>query len=50
MAYSIAPFLMFEGDAEEASNFCVSLFADFELRQIVRYGPDEAGTEDSRSQ
>ena len=37
----ITPFLMFEGMAEEAMRFYVSLFPDSEIGQIVRYGPDE---------
>jgi len=47
MAHSIVPFLMFEGDAEEASNFYVSLFDNSEIRTIVHYGPGEAGAEGS---
>ncbi|MBT5874716.1 MAG: VOC family protein [Candidatus Latescibacteria bacterium] len=47
MARTITPFLMFEGAAEEAMNFYVSLFNDSEVVNIVRYGPDAPGTEGS---
>ena len=43
----IMTFLMFEGQAEEAMNFYISLFKDSEIINIVRYGPDEAGPEGS---
>jgi predicted 3-demethylubiquinone-9 3-methyltransferase (glyoxalase superfamily) len=43
----VRPFLMFEGKAEEAMNFYVSLFADAEVLDIVRYGPTGPGTEGS---
>ncbi|MEI8593391.1 VOC family protein [Photobacterium sp. Hal280] len=39
MAQAILTHLMFEGDAEEAMNFYISLFAGSEIRQIDRY-PD----------
>lgn len=39
----IRPFLMFEGKAEEAMNFYISLFPGSEVTDIVRYGPGEAG-------
>jgi predicted 3-demethylubiquinone-9 3-methyltransferase (glyoxalase superfamily) len=38
---------MFEGEAEEAMNFYVSLFPGSEISDIVRYGPGEAGPEGS---
>ena len=47
MAHSVVPFLMFEGVAEEASNFYVSLFSNSEIRTILHYGPEEAGAEGS---
>jgi predicted 3-demethylubiquinone-9 3-methyltransferase (glyoxalase superfamily) len=34
---SLLPFLMFEGHAEEAMTFYVSLFSDGEVLEIVRY-------------
>jgi predicted 3-demethylubiquinone-9 3-methyltransferase (glyoxalase superfamily) len=45
MARSIAPFLMFEGAAEEAMRFYVSLFGDGEVVAIERYGADGPGDE-----
>jgi predicted 3-demethylubiquinone-9 3-methyltransferase (glyoxalase superfamily) len=42
----ITTFLMFEGQAEEAMNFYVSLF-DGEVVSIRRYGPDGQGAEGS---
>lgn len=39
----VRPFLMFEGKAEEAMNFYVSLLPGGEITNIVRYGPNEAG-------
>mgnify|MGYP001140522735 CR=1 FL=1 len=41
----ITPFLMFEGQAEEAMNLYVSLFDDAEILSIRRYGPGEPGDE-----
>src|SRR5690606_41320930 len=41
----ITPFLMFEGQAEEAMNFYVSLFDRAEIRNIIRYGPERPGDE-----
>jgi predicted 3-demethylubiquinone-9 3-methyltransferase (glyoxalase superfamily) len=40
---SITPFLMFEGAAEQAMNFYVSLFSGSTIVSIARYGPNEAG-------
>lgn len=37
--------LMFEGNAEEAMNFYVSLFPGSEVRRIERYGPGEPGAQ-----
>ncbi len=47
MARAIATFLMFEGSAEEAMNFYVSLFKGSEVRRVERYGPGEPGAEGS---
>ena len=47
MATKITPFLMFEGKAEEAMNFYVSLFENSRVTSIKRYGPGEAGAEGS---
>jgi predicted 3-demethylubiquinone-9 3-methyltransferase (glyoxalase superfamily) len=43
----IKTFLMFEGKAEEAMNFYVSLFSDAAITSISRYGVGEAGPEGS---
>ncbi|HVY58378.1 MAG TPA: VOC family protein [Xanthobacteraceae bacterium] len=43
----IRPFLMFEGKAEEAMRFYVSLLPDSQIVDIVRYGPGQAGAEGS---
>lgn len=43
MARSVKTFLMFEGAAEEAMTFYVSLFKGSEITCIERYGPGEAG-------
>jgi predicted 3-demethylubiquinone-9 3-methyltransferase (glyoxalase superfamily) len=43
----IDPFLWFDGDAEEAANFYVSLFDDSEITNIARYpegAPSQAGS------
>lgn len=45
MAEKITTFLMFEGKAEEAMDFYVSLFPNSERLAIERYGPDEMGTD-----
>jgi predicted 3-demethylubiquinone-9 3-methyltransferase (glyoxalase superfamily) len=45
MAREFATFLMFEGKAEEAMTFYVSLFPRCEVTQLERWGPGEAGPE-----
>jgi len=45
MSATVHPFLMFEGRAEEAMNFYVSLFPDAKVTDVTRYGPGEAGRE-----
>ena len=47
MVRKLSPFLMFEGRAEEAMRFYVSLFHGSELIRLERYGPGEPGTEGS---
>lgn len=47
MPRSVSTFLMFEGVAEEAMTFYVSLFAGSEVKAIERYGPGEPGAEGS---
>jgi predicted 3-demethylubiquinone-9 3-methyltransferase (glyoxalase superfamily) len=43
MGAKVQPFLMFEGNAEEAMNFYVALFPDGKVHNVVRYGPGQAG-------
>ncbi len=43
----VHPFLMFEGRAEEAMNFYVSLFPGSRVNEVIRYGPNQAGPEGS---
>lgn len=45
MAREITPFLMFEGRAEEAMNFYITLFDDSRIDRINRYGPGMPGPE-----
>ncbi len=45
MAKKITPQLMFEGVAEEAMDFYVSLFPGSQIKQVDRYGPGEPGAE-----
>ena len=47
MPQKVRPFLMFEGRAEEAMTFYVSLFPDGKIVDIARYGPGQAGPEGS---
>jgi len=43
----ITNFLMFEGRAEEALNFYLSLFEDSKIEHAVKYGPNQGGVEGS---
>jgi predicted 3-demethylubiquinone-9 3-methyltransferase (glyoxalase superfamily) len=45
--FKIRPFLMFEGKAEEAMNFYVSLFPNARVIDIVRYGANRPEAEGS---
>src|SRR5690348_3379626 len=45
MPRKIATFLMFQGIAEEAMDFYVSLFGGSQVRLVERYGPGEQGAE-----
>lgn len=45
MPATIRPFLMFQGRAEEAMNFYVSLFPGSEIANVVRYGAGEPGAQ-----
>ena len=47
MASKVTSHLMFEGVAEEAMNFYVSLFRGSRIIQVERYGPGEQGVEGS---
>ena len=47
MSQQFFTFLMFEGKAEAAMTFYVSLFKDAEIVTIRRYGPGEFGKEGS---
>jgi predicted 3-demethylubiquinone-9 3-methyltransferase (glyoxalase superfamily) len=47
MARTIATVLMFEGAAEAAMKFYVSLFPGAAIETIERYGPGESGVEGS---
>ena len=47
MAHAVTPFLMFDGAAEEAMRFYVSLFPDSEIKRVERYGPGGPGAEGS---
>lgn len=47
MANSITTFLMFQGRAEEAISFYISLFGGSEIKHIERYGAGEQGAEGS---
>jgi len=43
MTRKVTTQLMFEGVAEEAMKFYISLLRDSQINQIERYGPGEAG-------
>jgi predicted 3-demethylubiquinone-9 3-methyltransferase (glyoxalase superfamily) len=47
MRTNVRTFLMFEGKAEEAMNFYVSLIPRSEVTEIVRWGPGGPGAEGS---
>lgn len=40
----ITPFLWFDGQAEEAANFYVSVFKNGKILEVSRYGEDENGS------
>lgn len=44
---SVTPFLMFQGNAEEAMNHYISIIEDSEITSITRYGPNQPGAEGS---
>lgn len=43
----VTPFLMFEGNAEEAMNYYTSIIEDSEIKSITRYGANGPGEEGS---
>jgi len=43
MATTVTPFLLFNGNAEEAIHFYVSLFPGGKIDEIVRYAANESG-------
>jgi predicted 3-demethylubiquinone-9 3-methyltransferase (glyoxalase superfamily) len=43
----VTPFLMFQGNAEEAMKFYTSLLEDSEITSITHYGPNQPGAEGS---
>src|SRR5690606_10332220 len=45
MSTEITPLLMFDGKAEEAINFYVSLFENSSVGEVRRYGPHGPGAE-----
>jgi predicted 3-demethylubiquinone-9 3-methyltransferase (glyoxalase superfamily) len=47
MALKVTTHLMFEGAAEEAMKFYVSLIPGSAIQEIARYGPGEPGAEGS---
>lgn len=47
MNATVRPFLMFEGNAEQAMTFYVSLFPDGEIVHVARYGPEGPGADGS---
>lgn len=47
MSTQIHPFLMFQGQAEEAIDFYVSLFEDGKILDVARYGAEGPGPEGS---
>jgi predicted 3-demethylubiquinone-9 3-methyltransferase (glyoxalase superfamily) len=49
MSDQVFPFLMFDGQAEEALRFYVSLFPESRIVELARYGKDAQGAEGSIS-
>ncbi|APX93743.1 hypothetical protein BWR19_12790 [Halomonas sp. 1513] len=50
MPHHVTPQLMFDGNAEQAIRFYVSLFDDSDIVRLERYGPEEPGREGSIKQ
>jgi predicted 3-demethylubiquinone-9 3-methyltransferase (glyoxalase superfamily) len=47
VSQTIRPFLMFQGQAEAATMFYVSLFPESQIHELRRYGPEGPGAEGS---
>lgn len=47
MPKSAIPFLMFQGRAEEAVNFYVSVFSGAHVEEMLRFGPEGPGKDGS---
>ena len=47
MQPAVTPFLMFEGQAEEAMNFYVQVVPDSRILNVQRHGPEGPGVEGS---
>lgn len=47
MAVTVRPFLLFEGNAEEAMSFYVATVPDSRVIDVTRYGPEGPGREGS---
>lgn len=46
----VTPFLMFQGNAEEAMNYYTALIEESEITSMTRYGANEPGAEGSVTQ
>lgn len=47
MTQTVTPFLMFQGQAEEAMNFYIALFGDGRIDEVKRYGSNGPAKEGS---
>jgi predicted 3-demethylubiquinone-9 3-methyltransferase (glyoxalase superfamily) len=45
MTTSVLPFLMFQGDASAALDLYASVFPDFRIEEVERFGPGSPGPE-----
>jgi len=45
MSAKVTTFIMFDGKAEEAMNFYISLFKNSAIKSITHYKANETGTE-----
>jgi predicted 3-demethylubiquinone-9 3-methyltransferase (glyoxalase superfamily) len=44
----ITPFLLFDGKAEEAMNFCSSILKNSKIGSIIRYGEEAPGPTEAK--